>query len=109
MSSGRRISPLYSRRRRKEDDDDDAASRIIVPIEKTIQALAAPINIGPLPSLRRLPLFYPLSILLLNVLLDSSTTVLLFDISIVLFYTLIQQIRHPEKAAYSIAIDIVCR
>ncbi len=100
------LAPLHARRRRDRGEEEDSdtpdidiertrnsntATQIISPIEQTIDALCTTIDVFSL----RIPLFFPLSILSLNVLLDTST-VILFDVSLAVFYTLIQQIRNED-------------
>ena len=69
--------------------DDDLVDQIISPFENIIQLLATPIE--PIA----LPIIYPLTIILFNIAFNSSTSTI-FDITFVMFYALVQQLKKMD-------------
>ena len=71
-----------------DDNNKNILSQIIQPLESTLSFLSTPI---PPPSSKysqySLPLVYPLTIIGLNLLLNSVATIILLDLFFVLFYT----------------------
>lgn len=88
-------SPSFSSKKR---DHDDLLEQVTAPVFNIFQQLGG--EIEPLD----LPIIYPLTIILFN-LWYSSTTSVIFDVTFVLFYVLVRQLKSLDEDADESDID----